>query len=104
MNLQHQTERLETMRDEITAWMKEKRGEVPIPVYGSVDVRDAGWKVGVVDANHFPAGFNNVSKENIEELSKLFSEHITRSHPECKWVHIYPESHTRNQGLSLIHI
>ena len=98
MNLQQQTERLETMREEITAWMKEKRGEVPIPVYGSVDVRDAGWKVGVVDANHFPAGFNNVSKENIEELSKLFSEHITRSHPDCKWVHIYPESHTRNQG------
>ena len=28
----------------------------------------------------------------------MFSEHITRSHPECKWVHIYPESHTRNQG------
>ena len=98
MNLRTQTERLESMRDEITAWMKQKRSEVPIPVYGSVDVRDAGWKIGVVDANHFPAGFNNVSKENLSELSKLFNEHITRAHPDCTWVHIYPESHTRNQG------
>ena len=98
MNLRTQTERLESMRDKITDWMKAKRSEVPIPVYGSVDVRDAGWKIGVVDANHFPAGFNNVSSENLAELSKLFNDHISRSHPDCSWVHIYPESHTRNQG------
>ena len=77
MNLRTQTERLESMRDEITAWMKQKRSEVPIPVYGSVDVRDAGWKIGVVDANHFPAGFNNVSKENLAELSTLFKDPST---------------------------
>ncbi len=98
MNLRTQTERLESMRDKITAWMKQKRSEVPIPVYGSVDIRDAGWKIGVVDANHFPAGFNNVSKENLAELSMLFKDHINRAHPDCSWVHIYPESHTRNQG------
>ena len=77
MNLRAQTERLESMRNEITAWMKQKRSEVPIPVYGSVDVRDAGWKIGVVDANHFPAGFNNVSKENLAELSTLFKDHTS---------------------------
>ena len=47
MNLRTQTERLESMRDEITAWMKQKRSEVPIPVYGSVDIRDAGWKIEI---------------------------------------------------------
>ena len=43
-----------------------------------------GTQVGksVVDANHFPAGFNNVSEENIAELSTLFKDHIQRSHPE----------------------
>jgi glutamate--cysteine ligase len=81
---------LEDKRKEITAWMKAKRAEVPIPIYGSVDVRDAGWKVGVVDANHFPAGFNNVAKEELE--------HLGRTHPECRWVHLLPESHTRNQA------
>jgi glutamate--cysteine ligase len=89
---------LESKREEITNWMKSKRKQVPIPVYGSVDVRDAGWKVGVVDANHFPAGFNNIPKENIQELALLFGEHVHRTHPECQWIHIYPENHTRNQG------
>ena len=98
MNLRQHTDLLESKREAITTWMKKKRAEVPIPVYGSVDVRDAGWKIGVVDANHFPAGFNNVSKENLQELAGLFKEHVHRSHPDCEWVHIYPESHTRNQG------
>ena len=98
MNLRDHNQTLEEKREEITAWMKAKRKEVPIPIYGSVDVRDAGWKVGVVDANHFPAGFNNVAKETLNELSALFKDHVQRSQPDCTWVHIYPESHTRNQG------
>ena len=98
MTLRDHQHALEKMRDAITAWMKEKRADVPIPIYGSVDVRDAGWKVGVVDANHFPAGFNNVPQDSMDELANLFSEHIRRSHPGCRWVHLLPESHTRNQA------
>ena len=52
--------KLEEKREEISRWMQKKREEVPIPIYGSVDIRDAGWKITVVDANHFPAGFNNI--------------------------------------------
>ena len=91
-------QRLEDNRERITEWMKQKRSEVPIPIYGSVDIRDSGWKVAVVDANHFPAGFNNVSKDDEARISSLLGEHILRKHPECKWVHLYPESHTRNPG------
>lgn len=89
---------LEENRELITKWMSKKRSEVPIPIYGSVDIRDSGWKVAVVDANHFPAGFNNISIEDVERLSSLLKDHILRQNPECKWVHLYPESHTRNQG------
>ena len=89
---------LEEKREEITAWMTRKRSQVPIPIYGSVDVRDAGWKVAVVDANHFPAGFNNISKEDEPHLAGLLKNHIMRIDSECKWVHLYPESHTRNAG------
>ena len=92
------TERLLEKSDEITNWMKKKRSEVPMPIYGSVDIRDSGWKVAVVDANQFPAGFNNVSKDDELKLSSLLREHIQRENLDCKWVHIYPESHTRNQG------
>ena len=92
------TKLLEEKRSEITQWMATKRSEVPIPIYGSVDIRDSGWKVAVVDANHFPAGFNNVSKEDESNLSSLLRDHILRLNQNCKWVHLYPESHTRNQG------
>ena len=98
MNLRDKNALLEENREAITAWMKKKRSEVPIPIYGSVDVRDAGWKVGVVDANHFPAGFNNVAKDSLNELAELFREHILRTHPTCHWIHLLPESHTRNQA------
>ena len=92
------TQRLEDNRELITEWMRKKRSEVPIPIYGSVDIRDSGWKVAVVDANHFPAGFNNVGSEDEQRISSLLSDHILRKHPECIWVHLYPESHTRNPG------
>ena len=92
------TERLLEKSDEITNWMKKKRSEVPMPIYGSVDIRDSGWKVAVVDANQFPAGFNNISKDDELKLSSLLHDHIQRENLDCKWVHVYPESHTRNQG------
>jgi glutamate--cysteine ligase len=92
------TKHLEENRALITKWMAEKRSEVPIPIYGSVDIRDSGWKVAVVDANHFPAGFNNISADDVTNLSSLFRDHILRQNPDCEWVHLYPESHTRNQG------
>ena len=92
------TASLEYNREKIKSWMAKKRSEVPIPIYGSVDIRDSGWKVAVVDANHFPAGFNNISESDEPYLSRLMKEHITRLNSNCKWVHLYPESHTRNKG------
>ncbi|DAC35473.1 MAG TPA: glutamate--cysteine ligase, partial [Candidatus Poseidoniales archaeon] len=89
-------ERIEANRERLTAWMAEKRAEVPIPIYGSVDVRDAGWKVAAVDANHFPAGFNNVPDEDRPRLAELLREHVERTASGVTWVHLYPESHTRN--------
>ncbi len=91
-------ERIESCRPQLEAWFAEKRQQVPIPIYGSVDVRDAGWKVAAVDANHFPAGFNNVPADDEERLAQLLREHILRSHAGAEWVHLYPESHTRNPG------
>ena len=96
MNLNDLNQLIEAKRQEITEWMEKKRAEVPIPIYGSVDVRDAGWKIAVVDANHFPAGFNNVAPEDEQHLSALLKNHINRRDEKGRWVHLYPESHTRN--------
>ena len=92
MNLSDLNELVESKRQNITEWMNTKRQEVPIPIYGSVDVRDAGWKIAVVDANHFPAGFNNIAKEDEQHISALLKNHIMRRDKNCEWV------------LSLIHI
>ncbi len=99
MSLVHNlTDVLTQKHDEIVAWMKSKRSEIDVPIYGSVDIRDAGWKIAVVDANQFPAGFNNTAEADFPHLVERMTDHIERHQPGCKWVHIYPESHTRNQG------
>ena len=96
MMLHDITEKLESKREEIKLWFSQKRVEHPMPIYGSVDIRDFGWKVGVVDANHFPAGFNNVSQEDRPKIAELLKNHLLKQHPNCTWIHLYPESHTRN--------
>lgn len=96
MMLHDITEKLESKREEIKNWFSQKRVEHPMPIYGSVDIRDFGWKVGVVDANHFPAGFNNVSQEDRPKMAELLKNHLLKQHPNCTWIHLYPESHTRN--------
>tara|TARA_B100000214_G_scaffold366174_1_gene334794 strand:- start:312 stop:1340 length:1029 start_codon:yes stop_codon:yes gene_type:complete len=61
-----------------------------MPIYGSVDIRDSHWKVAAVDANQYPAGFNNLSQSSI-------GEHLSDAIGDVKHVHIWPEKHTRNQ-------
>lgn len=89
---------LEERREDISAWFAEQRERLPQPIYASVDVRDAGWKVGAVDANSFPAGFNNVSAAERPRVARLIATNLRRQHPDARHVHLYPESHTRNAG------
>ena len=44
-------DRLLECKSEIKNWFEEQRKNTPIPFYGSFDIRDAGWKVVVVDSN-----------------------------------------------------
>ena len=89
-------EKIITNSEKIRNWIEMKRKINPIPIYGSVDIRDSGYKVGVVDSNHFPAGFNNIDSSETPQLSALMRENIERTKEGVKHVHIYPESHTRN--------
>ena len=52
--------------------MAQKRSEIDVPIYGSVDIRDAGWKIAVVDATNSPAGFNNTSESDYPHLMNEF--------------------------------
>jgi glutamate--cysteine ligase len=83
--------------DAVEAWFHSKSKGLAFPIYSSFDLRDAGFKVGPVDANIFPAGFNNVcltDRENSVELAKeFFDSHYS---PETKKILLLTEEHTQN--------
>ena len=74
---------------ELENWFASKRRDLEMPVYGSVDIRDAHWKVAVVDANQYPAGFNNLKDGDI-------GAHLREAIGDIRHVHIWPENHNRN--------
>lgn len=92
------TDKLEGKREELTAWFQEERDKLPMPIYASVDIRDAAWKVAAVDANAYPAGFNNVPPSERDYFAQKLGQWIDSNHPDASWLHIWPESHTRNRG------
>lgn len=68
-----------------------------VPVYLSVDIRDAGYKIAPVDANVFPAGFNNIcqtDQEDSAETIKLYLENLYSK--SNKKIAIITEEHTKN--------
>lgn len=66
------------------------------PVYASVDLRNAGYKIGPVDTNIFPAGFNNLCPSYRREAGKLFREYMDSFHAGASKIVILAEEHTRN--------
>ena len=81
--------KIESMHSDLEHWFAEKRAELDLPIYGSVDIRDAHWKVAVVDANQYPAGFNNLRDGDI-------GEHLRHAIGDLRHIHIWPEHHNRN--------
>ncbi len=66
------------------------------PIYSSVDIRDAGFKIAVVDTNLFPAGFNNLCEHGFKDAINLFKNAINKRVPGAKKILITAEEHTRN--------
>ena len=91
-------DRLLECKSEIKNWFEEQRKNTPVPFYGSFDIRDAGWKVVVVDSNAFPAGFNNIDEKDHQTLSKGIQEWFSSLDSSPKRVLLWPEAHTRNPG------
>ena len=88
----------DTRRDDIKAWLFELRKNASLPLYGSFDIRDAGWKASVVDANAFPAGFNNIDSVDYPILASGFSEYLQSALPNGGRILLWPEAHTRNDA------
>jgi glutamate--cysteine ligase len=83
--------------DTLKAWREQKKKNLPFPIYTSVDIRDSGYKVVSVDANIYPAGFNNICGTDLENAPAIFDEYITTHYEKpIKNVLLITEEHTNN--------
>lgn len=82
--------------NDIEAWFQEQWKLSPAPVYGSVDLRNSGFKIAPVDMNLFPAGFNNLNGEFLPLSIEGAKLAITQAVSQAKNILLVTESHTRN--------
>jgi len=86
---------LEKEKD-IEQWLQQQWELSPAPLYGSVDLRNAGFKLAPVDMNLFPAGFNNLNREFLPLAIDAAKQAITQQIKNAKQILFIPETHTRN--------
>jgi glutamate--cysteine ligase len=80
----------------IEHWLRAQWQEHAPPFYGSVDLRNSGFKLAPVDTNLFPGGFNNLKPEFLPLCVQAAMIAVQKACPEAKGVLLIPESHTRN--------
>ena len=94
----HQTFHRHITRYETQAikWHQERSHAMAYPFYSGFDIRDSSYKVAPVDANVFPAGFNNLSEEDQERTAQLMGQYLTENYPSIKKILLLAEEHTNN--------
>lgn len=81
---------------EIEHWFRLKWQDHTPPFYGSVDLRNAGFKLAPIDTNLFPGGFNNLSEEALPCAVQAAQVAVERACPDARRLLLVPERHTRN--------
>ncbi|MEK7355790.1 MAG: glutamate--cysteine ligase, partial [Bdellovibrionota bacterium] len=83
--------------DAVDAWFANIRKDLDVPFYSSYDIRDFGHKVVTVDANIYPAGFNNICPTDKEASVPLVKRYIERHYgANAKKILVLTEEHTGN--------
>ena len=83
--------------DEVQAWFRRKIQGRPVPFYAGFDIRDSSEKIAPVDANLFPAGFNNICDTDREKSARLMGDWLkSRLNGTGKTVLLLAEEHTNN--------
>jgi glutamate--cysteine ligase len=83
-------------RPEIERWFRTQWLEHEVPFYGSVDLRNSGFKLAPVDTNLYPGGFNNLNPEFHPLCVQAAMVAIEKICPDSRGVLLIPENHTRN--------
>ncbi len=82
---------------EIEHWFRNQWQEHTPPFYGSVDLRNAAYKLAPVDMNLFPGGFNNLNPDFHPLAVQATMMALEGYCPDARRVLLIPENHTRNQ-------
>lgn len=94
--LRHLEQYLLNHQTPIEAWFREQWRKTPPPFYGSIDLRNAGFKLAPVDTNLFPAGFNNLNPDFMPLCIQAAQATLESTFPGCLRLLLIPENHTRN--------
>ena len=81
---------------EIEHWFRTKWHTHTPPFYGSVDLRNSGFKITNVDMNLFPGGFNNLNEQFIPLAVQAANSLFDKICSDIQRVLIIPENHTKN--------
>lgn len=80
----------------IEAWFRAQWRRHKPPFYGSVDIRNSGYKMSSIDMNLFPGGFNNLNPRFSPLAAAAATDAVERACETARSVLIVPENHTRN--------
>jgi len=89
-------DKIRLKQEEIIHWLNSWENTNELPIYSSVDIRNSGFKMAVVDTNIFPAGFNNLCEHGLNDSVSSFREAVFKRSPSCREILIVAEEHTRN--------
>jgi glutamate--cysteine ligase len=81
---------------QIEHWFRQQWQEHTPPFYGSVDLRNAGFKLAPIDTNLFPGGFNNLAEEALPCAVQAAQVAVEHTCPDARRLVLVPERHTRN--------
>ena len=85
-------------QSQIEYWLRsEWHTHAMVPFYGSVDLRNSGFKLAPVDMNLFPGGFNNLRSDCYPLAVQAAMAAVDRICPEACHILLIPENHTRNE-------
>jgi len=97
MNHKELHQRIVEKNSAVEAWFESKSKGLAFPIYSSFDLRDAGFKIGPVDANIFPAGFNNICITDRENALDVAKEYLDSHYPAtAQKIMLLTEEHTAN--------
>ncbi len=89
-------QRLRERQGDVDAWLATIWKDCGVPFYASADIRNAHFKVSVIDTNLFPAGFNNLCSTVRDAASDAVRDYLLRCAGNPRSVLLITEMHTRN--------